>query len=174
MNWIVILGDEFLFTIILEKNHFGSCCFMRRQRANTQAKTAILRYAKKCLRTRSKMKWCINESINEAWTSMHAEQNRVDMWDSPYYISCTLALEMQHTRSQMTRVNPDQQSSPSPQVWIKHVRRKWIRTRSKMTKCINESINEALSACMHAEQNRVEHASADTTSAPVGYKSSTA
>ena len=35
-------------------------------------------------------------------------------------------------------------------------------------RCINESINEALSACMRAEQNRVEHASADTTSADTG------
>ena len=46
--------------------------------------------------------------------------------------------------------------------------KKWIRTRSEIEPRINESISETFSTCMHAEQNRIDHASADTTSADTG------
>ena len=48
---------------------------------------------------------------------------------------------------------------------LPYAKKQWWPIQSEIEGCIHESINEALLACMHAKQNRVDHASADTTSA---------
>ena len=54
-------------------------------------------------------------------------------------------------------------------ILVEYLRRSGYERAPKLNNALlNESTNEALSACMHAEQNRIDHASADTTSADTG------